>query len=63
IGIEGRIKGGQSGTVLFGDLERAGRAAQINTFGGGVNEVMREIVSWVGLGMTRASRQTESKKS
>ena len=63
IGIEGRIKGGQGGAVLFGDLERAGRAAQINTFGGGVNEVMREIVAWVGLGMTRANRQAESKKS
>ena len=63
IGIEGRIKGGQHGTVLLGELERAGRAAQINTFGGGVNEVMREIVSWVGLGMARASRQAESKKS
>jgi hypothetical protein len=62
VGLEGRIKGGQSGAILFGDLEKAGRAAQINTFGGGVNEVMREIVSWVGLGMTRASRQSESKK-
>ena len=63
IGEEGRIKGGQDGTVLFGDLEKAGRAAQINTFGGGVNEVMREIVAWVGLGMARANRQAESKKS
>ena len=32
-----------------------GRTAQINTFGGGVNEVQREIVAWVGLGMTRVS--------
>ena len=31
-----------------------GRTAQINTFGGGVNEVQREIVAWMGLGMTRA---------
>ena len=35
---------------------RPGARAQINTFGGGVNEVQREIVATVGLGMTRASR-------
>ena len=31
-------------------------AAQINTFGGGVSEVQREIVAWSTLGMTRTSR-------
>ena len=31
-----------------GEVERAARAAQINTFGGGVNEVQREIVATVG---------------
>ena len=57
VGPEGRVRGGQAGAVLRGELERAGRAAQINTFGGGVNEVMRELVAWMGLGMTRTSRQ------
>ena len=57
VGPEGRVRGGQTGAVLRGELERAGRAAQINTFGGGVNEVMRELVAWMGLGMTRTSRQ------
>ena len=57
VGPEGRVRGGQAGAVLHGELERAGRAAQINTFGGGVNEVMRELVAWMGLGMTRTSRQ------
>jgi alkylation response protein AidB-like acyl-CoA dehydrogenase len=42
--------------VLHGDLERAGRAAQINTFGGGVNEIQREIVATAGLGMVRQAR-------
>ena len=42
---------------LRGELEKAGRAAQINTFGGGVNEVMRELVAWMGLGLTRTARQ------
>jgi hypothetical protein len=37
-------------------VERAARAAQINTFGGGVVEVLREIVATAGLQMTRASR-------
>ena len=37
-------------------LERAGRSAQINTFGGGVNEVQREIVATAGLKMTRQAR-------
>lgn len=31
-------------------------AAQINTFGGGVSEVQREIVAWSTLGMARTSR-------
>ena len=57
VGPEGRVRGGQAGAVLRGELERAGRAAQVNTFGGGVNEVMRELVAWMGLGMTRTSRQ------
>ena len=39
-----------------GRLEATGRQAQINTFGGGVNEVQREIVATAGLGMTRGSR-------
>ena len=39
-----------------GGSRRPGRQAQINTFGGGVNEVQREIVATAGLGMTRGSR-------
>jgi alkylation response protein AidB-like acyl-CoA dehydrogenase len=42
--------------VLHGELERAGRQAQINTFGGGVNEVQREILATAGLGMKRGKR-------
>lgn len=39
-----------------GELERMNRAAQINTFGGGVSEVQREIVATMRLGMTRGKR-------
>jgi alkylation response protein AidB-like acyl-CoA dehydrogenase len=42
--------------VLQGRVEQAARAAQINTFGGGVNEVQREIVASIGLGMARSPR-------
>ncbi|MCZ4123487.1 acyl-CoA dehydrogenase family protein [Streptomyces sp. H39-S7] len=45
------IRGGDNG-----ELERMNRAAQINTFGGGVSEVQREIVATMRLGMKRSKR-------
>ncbi len=56
LGAAGYLAAGSPGAVLHGEVERAARAAQINTFGGGVVEVLREIVATVGLGMTRSSR-------
>ena len=56
LGPFGHIRHGSPGAVLHGEIEQAGRLAQINTFGGGVNEIQRDIVATVGLGMTRASR-------
>jgi len=56
VGSAGAVKAGSPGSVLRGELERAGRQAQINTFGGGVNEIQREIVAWQALGMTRQAR-------
>jgi alkylation response protein AidB-like acyl-CoA dehydrogenase len=56
LGAVGYLPPGSPGAVLQGDVERAGRAAQINTFGGGVNEVQREIIASAGLGMTRRAR-------
>ena len=56
LGAAGHLQGGSPGAVLRGEIESAGRSNQINTFGGGVNEIQREIVGWQGLGMTRASR-------
>jgi len=56
VGAAGYIGPGSPGAVLRGRLEAAGRQAQINTFGGGVNEVQREIVAMAGLGMRRGSR-------
>jgi alkylation response protein AidB-like acyl-CoA dehydrogenase len=56
LGPEAHLREGSPGAVLRGEVESMGRTAQINTFGGGVNEVQREIVAWMGLGMTRTSR-------
>ena len=56
VGAAGYLREGSPGAVLGGQLERAGRAAQINTFGGGVNDVQRDIVAAAGLKMARQPR-------
>ncbi|MDT0386615.1 acyl-CoA dehydrogenase family protein [Streptomyces dubilierae] len=52
----GALKEGSAGAVLRGELERGYRSAVIFTFGGGNNEIQREIISWLGLGMPRVRR-------
>ena len=42
--------------LLRGQIEVDWRGCQINTFGGGVNEIQREIVAMLGLGLPRAPR-------
>ncbi|MDE3087578.1 MAG: acyl-CoA dehydrogenase family protein [Acidobacteriota bacterium] len=56
VGVAGYLSPGSPGAMLQGRLERAARGAQINTFGGGVNEVQREIVARTALGMARTAR-------
>ncbi|MCC6338775.1 MAG: acyl-CoA dehydrogenase family protein [Acidimicrobiia bacterium] len=56
VGAGGGLRAGSHGAALGGLLEQAGRTVQINTFGGGVLEVLREIVAAAGLGMARSSR-------
>ncbi len=56
VGAAGYVGAGSPGALLRGRLEAFGRQAQINTFGGGVNEVQREIVAMSGLGMRRGAR-------
>lgn len=53
VGPESMINGNSSGAILRGDLEREYRRCQINTFGGGVNEIQRGIVANFGLMMPR----------
>ncbi|OSC61335.1 acyl-CoA dehydrogenase [Streptomyces sp. BF-3] len=57
VGETALLRGGSPGCFgPDGELERMNRAAQINTFGGGVGEVQREIVATAGLGMIRGKR-------
>jgi alkylation response protein AidB-like acyl-CoA dehydrogenase len=56
LGAGGWLRPGSPGAALGGRVERMGRSAQINTFGGGVNEIQREIVAAAGLGMKRTAR-------
>ena len=56
LGPVGYLADESPGAVLHGRLEKAARAAQINTFGGGVNDVQRDIVAAAGLNMTRSAR-------
>ncbi|MFD4631717.1 acyl-CoA dehydrogenase family protein [Streptomyces sp. NPDC058284] len=55
-GEAGLVRAGSPGRFGDGELERMNRAAQINTFGGGVSEVQREIVATMRLGMRRGRR-------
>jgi alkylation response protein AidB-like acyl-CoA dehydrogenase len=56
LGAAGYLKAGSAGAVVRGELEASYRQAPVGTFGGGVNEVQREIIAMAGLGMPRAPR-------
>jgi alkylation response protein AidB-like acyl-CoA dehydrogenase len=63
LGAQGLLRPGSPGAVLQGRVETLARRAQNNTFGGGTNEVMREIVAAKNLGMTLAARRRDEQKS
>jgi alkylation response protein AidB-like acyl-CoA dehydrogenase len=56
LGTAGVLKPDSPGSLLRGRLERYYRATLTLTFGGGTNEVQRDIIAMVGLGMPRAPR-------
>ncbi len=56
VGQAGYLPEGSPGAVLRGRLEQASRSQTIFTFGGGTNEVQRDIIAMIGLGMPRAPR-------
>jgi 3-oxocholest-4-en-26-oyl-CoA dehydrogenase alpha subunit len=56
MGSAGLLRKGSRGAVLKGQLEKAYRDAPVRTFGGGSNEVQREIMVWTALGLPRGGR-------
>ncbi|ORI26122.1 acyl-CoA dehydrogenase family protein [Rhodococcus sp. 1168] len=56
LGAVGRLRPGSPGAVLGGQIEQISRQSVVNTFGGGVNEVLRDMVGTMGLGLVRAKR-------
>ena len=59
LGPEATIQKGSPGALLDGLLEVQYRGAIVGTFGGGVNEVQREIVGAAGLGHAAGAAVTE----
>lgn len=56
LGERGYLQDGSPDAVLRGRLERSYRSLLILTFGGGTNEIQRDLVAMFGLGFPRASR-------
>lgn len=56
VGPASLVDGGSPGAQVDGEIEIEARMGTINTFGGGVNEIQREIVSMAGLRMPRVPR-------
>jgi 3-oxocholest-4-en-26-oyl-CoA dehydrogenase alpha subunit len=56
LGASAVVRSGSPGEVLAGRIERAHRAALILTFGGGTNEVQRDIIAAAGLGLPFSRR-------
>lgn len=56
VGRAGFVRKGSPGAQLAGVLEKAYRGAPVRTFGGGSNEVQREILAQTALGLPRGTR-------
>ena len=56
VGPAALVQAGSPAAQVDGEIEHEARQATINTFGGGVNEIQREIVSMAGLRMPRVPR-------
>ena len=56
VGPSALVRAGSPAAEINGEIEHESRLGTINTFGGGVNEIQREIVSMAGLRMPRVPR-------
>lgn len=56
LGAAGRIRPESPGAALAGQIEQLSRQGLVNTFGGGVNEILRDMVATQGLGLPRKGR-------
>jgi 3-oxocholest-4-en-26-oyl-CoA dehydrogenase alpha subunit len=56
LGASAQVRDGSPGAVLAGRIERMHRSSLILTFGGGTNEVQRDIVAAVALGLPYSRR-------
>ena len=54
IGANGLVRDGSAASALLGELEYDVRACVTLTFGGGTNEIQRELIAQFGLGMPRS---------
>jgi 3-oxocholest-4-en-26-oyl-CoA dehydrogenase alpha subunit len=63
LGAGAQVRSGSAGEVLAGRIERAHRAALILTFGGGTNEVQRDIIAAAGLGLPALRRNLWTSRS
>lgn len=57
LGERGTVREGSPGALLRGRVERMHRASLILTFGGGTNEVQRDIIGGHGLGLPLGKRR------
>jgi 3-oxocholest-4-en-26-oyl-CoA dehydrogenase alpha subunit len=56
LGANGQVRAGSPAALLNGRVERMHRSALILTFGGGTNEVQRDIIAGVGLRLPASGR-------
>ena len=56
LGAHAVVRAGSRGALLRGRVERMHRSSLILTFGGGTNEIQRDIIARVGLGLPAAPR-------
>jgi len=56
VGYRGTLRTGSPEAFLAGRIERAYQGTLILTFGGGVNEIQRDLIAMFGLGMPRTPR-------